>query len=87
MRDDDPLVFDQMIEIFRLAQDSAVVATLEALADAAQVHQLQGLPVREFYERHKAEQAEHLVADFADTNPGLASAIKRAWEAMQKGQQ
>jgi hypothetical protein len=49
----------------------------------AGIDQLNGTPLREFFDRRRREIAERLVSDMADTFPALASQIKHAWERIE----
>jgi hypothetical protein len=70
--------------IFVLAHENAVVETLEAIASAAGVAEIKGQSIRDWFEMRKHTIAQELVADFADTNPKLASQIKSAWDSLDR---
>ena len=59
-----------------------MVDSYEALAASLGVSQIQGFPVREFYERKKRRISEDLLRDFADVNVAIASKIKAVWDKM-----
>jgi hypothetical protein len=48
---------------------------------------IEGFPVRVFFERRKREKSELLVADFADTNPRMASDVKAARDQLNREDQ
>ncbi len=77
---DEEFTQEMLGNILTNASLEALAETLQALAAALGVTQLQALPVGEFYERRKFARAEELVADLADSQPALASQIRRAWK-------
>jgi hypothetical protein len=84
MSNDEELVWEHLREIFLLASEQALLDTVEAIASKVGVSEIDGFPVREFFDRRKREIGERLVADFADTNPRMASDVKAALDQMDR---
>jgi hypothetical protein len=81
---DKGFIWEHLSKIFLAASEHALLDTIEAIASEAGVSRIEGFPVREFFERRKGEKSEHLVADFADTNPRMASEVKAAWDKLNR---
>ncbi len=78
--DRDDFVWEHLSRFGQLAHDDASLEILQVVAAASGVTEINGVPLRVFFERRKREIVERLIADFADTNPALASRVKMAWE-------
>jgi hypothetical protein len=82
--DNEKLVWEQLTSILLVASEQALIDTIEAIATNAGVSQIEGFPVREFFERRKREKGEQLVSDLADANPTLASEVKAAMDKLDR---
>jgi hypothetical protein len=80
MKEDKEFTLEMLADIFRDASTEALVKTVEAVASALGVSQIQGMPIQEFHGRRKQAIAEEVVAGLADGNPELATQIKKAWD-------
>jgi hypothetical protein len=85
-RADKEFVWGQLNRFFQKAHNDASFEILVAIGKQVGIEQLHGFPIEEFFERRKAEIAEELVADFADTFPTLASEVKHAWKELDREQ-
>ncbi len=74
------VIHDQLIATFTVATERALMATVQEIAAGLGVVTLNGMPVREFFERRKTQETEELIADFADVNPAAASHVKALWD-------
>lgn len=84
--DGEESVWEHLSKFGQLAHNDASMEMLEVIAAAARVTEINGVPLRVFFERRKQEIVENLVSEFADTNPTLASQIKAAWEKFDREQ-
>jgi hypothetical protein len=73
-------------DVFQMAHNDATLETLEAIAKHVGLSEINGFPVREFFDRRKRKIAQDLIADSADTFPALASQIKIAWQKLDREQ-
>ena len=78
---------EMLSQIFINAAVDALGETIEAVAAELGVSQIQGMPIQEFYGRRRRSIAEHLVADFADGHPAMASQMKAAWDKVDLEQE
>jgi len=83
---DEEFVQEMLKDVFQLAHNNATLETLETIAKHVGLSQINGFPVREFFDRRRREIAKDLIADSADTFPALASQIKLAWEKLDREQ-
>jgi hypothetical protein len=83
---DEEFVQKQLNWFFQKAHSDAMFETLEAIAKHVGVSDINGFPLREFFDRRRREIAKDLIADSADTFPALASQIKLAWEKLDRDQ-
>lgn len=81
--EDEENTLEMLAEIFTTASGDALLETVKAIAAAAGIKKLQGMPVEEFYHRKKEAIAEQLVADLADSQPARATALKAAWDQIR----
>ena len=77
-------VWDQLRATFYIAFERATIGTLEAVAAAAGVTSLDGMPIAEFHDRRKRIETEALIADFADVNPTAATHVKALLEKLDR---
>lgn len=73
--------------IWRSAMDALNVATTQALVDALAalaaelgVDHLDGMTIAELFDRQRTARMEQHLAEIADDNPRVASAIKVMWD-------
>lgn len=78
---------EMLSQIFINAAVDALGETIEAVAAELGVSEIQGMPIQEFYGRRRRSIAEHLVADFADCHPAMASQMKAAWDKVDLEQE
>ena len=83
-KDEEEFIYEHLTNIWKMAAHDALVDAYAELAASLGVSQIQGFPVREFYERKKRKIAEDLLRDFADVNVAMASKIRRVWDKMDK---
>ena len=80
---DEEFILQSLDGILQVADSQATLKTIEELAAALQVSQIQGMPLEEYFHRKKTEMADELIRDFSDHNPNAATAIKAAWVKIQ----
>lgn len=77
------LAAERLSQILTAAAAQASLHSLVAIAAKVGVSDLDGLPVPEFYERYRRQEAERLLASASDHNPELVTAMKQLWEQMK----
>jgi hypothetical protein len=72
-------VIDGLIatDFIRRAQFDVLFSLVEALWDRAGVAQLEGMPMRAWFQREKREQLERMLIECEDLNPGVAAFVQR----------
>ncbi len=83
---DEEFVWEMLNDVSQKAHNDAMLEMFEAIAKRVGVSDINGFPVREFFDRRRRKIAKDLIAESADTFPTLASQIKLAWEKLDREQ-
>jgi hypothetical protein len=78
--DADQLAWGHLRKFGQLAHNDASLELLLVVATAAGVTEINGVPLRAFFESRKSDIVERLIADYSDINPNLASQMKAVWK-------
>lgn len=74
-------VWTELGKVAQVAHNEALLEILAVVAAATGLTEINGAPLREFFEERKRDITEKLIREMADTDPTLASRLKIAWEA------
>ncbi len=82
---DQKALFDHASAILGIARHQAALSTIEEIARALGVTEIQGQPIRQFYLESFRKTAEELICDFADTDATNASKVKAIFDRLSSG--
>jgi uncharacterized hydantoinase/oxoprolinase family protein len=85
-RGDETQVWRNALQILQRAHDDALFEIVQTIAKHVGINDTNGLPIGQFLIQRQREITEHLVSDFADTFPALASQIKAALGEIEREQ-
>jgi hypothetical protein len=79
----DQPVWTELGKVAQVAHNEALLEILIVVAAATGLTEINGSPLRDFYNERKRDITEKLIREIADTDPTLASQLRAAWEAAQ----
>lgn len=70
------LAFENLNKALDMASQKALIASIEALATACGLTHLEGIPVREFYDRERKRILDERLPHYSDLNPSQLADMK-----------
>ncbi len=79
-------IHEALLGAMSIGSTRALLATIEAVAEAAGILEVHGIGVRQFYHAAAIPETERAIADIADSDPVFATAVKKQWDSLSGGQ-
>ena len=84
--EEEQFITKHLTKVFEMAQHDALVEVVTKIAEASGVKEIEGLSIKDFYNKRHGEISEELVKDYADTNIAMASKVKSLWNQLGEEQ-